>query len=145
VPALTPPATIAAALATVPPPPTGLPAATFAPPSLPAAPPAATPAAGPSELPAARNEYAVDIGSALTIDALRVRWNSIRFGRAQLFEGLQPLVAFSDNHKTSRVELHLVVGPLPNEAAAMQLCSVLAVSRILCQPTMFDGHRMALR
>ena len=70
----------------------------------------------------------------------------LRLERADgVFEGLQPLVRFSDNQKTGKVELHLVVGPLPNEAAAVQLCSALAASRILCQPAMYDGHRMALR
>jgi hypothetical protein len=144
---LTPPATIAATIAAVPPTPIGLPAAApSASTSLPAIALSATPAATPSEpAPAAHSEYAVDIGTANTIDSLRVRWNSIKFVRAQLFDGLQPLVTFGDNPKSGRVELHLIVGPLPNEAAAVQLCSVLAASRILCQPAIYGGHRMALR
>jgi hypothetical protein len=135
VPALTPPDTIAATIAAVPPSLTGLPAVE------PGASPA--PAGGPSEPPPVHTDYAVDIGSGNSIESLRLRWNSIKFIRA--FEGLQPLVTFSDNQKSNKVELHLVVGPLPSEAAAVQLCSALAPSRILCRPTVYDGHRMALR
>jgi hypothetical protein len=135
VPAVTPPDAIATTIAAVPPSLTGLPAVV---PGV-----APSPVVGPSEPPAVHTDYAVDIGSGNSIESLRVRWNSIKFIRA--FEGLQPLVTFSDNQKTNKVELRLVVGPLPNEAAAVQLCSALAQSRILCQPTMYDGHRMALR
>lgn len=135
IPALSPPATIAATLAVVPPSPIG----------LPSIPPGAAPTGAPSQPAGDRHDFAVDIGGGPTIESLRVRWNAINRSHAQLFEGLDPRVTVNDTHKASRVELRLVVGPLPNADAATRLCAALAASRIVCQPTMFEGQRMALR
>jgi hypothetical protein len=43
------------------------------------------------------------------------------------------------------MELRLVVGPLVNAGAAARLCGTLAASGLACQPTIFDGQRLALR
>jgi hypothetical protein len=151
-PAPTRPETIAATLAPMLPP-TGLPLAA---PSAPAAPPtglplaapsapASRPAAGPLEATTARAEYGVDIGSAQTIEALRVRWLSIRAAHAQLFKGLWPIVSANDVPKYNHVELRLVVGPFADAEAAARLCASLAPWHIPCHPAVFDGQRLALR
>jgi hypothetical protein len=43
------------------------------------------------------------------------------------------------------VELRLVVGPLANAATAARLCAALANAGTTCQPTVFDGQRLAIR
>lgn len=146
----TPPAAIEATIVAVPPP-TGLPIlpavatpAPAAPTPLVLTPAAATPIA-PAEPAEAHNDFAIDIGTGPTMEALRVLWNVIHLAHAQLFEGLQPLVSISDTHKSSRVELRLIAGPLPNPEAAAQLCAALLASHIACQPTIYDGQRLALR
>ena len=44
-------------------------------------------------------EYGVDIGSAVSIQALRARWAGIRSAHPQLFEGLAPTI-FAGRHLT---------------------------------------------
>ena len=76
---------------------------------------------------------------------LQTRWTVLLTAHPQLFAGLQPLVSLRENPRTNRAELHLVVGPFSNAEAAAQLCSSLGAHRTPCQPTMFDGSRLALQ
>ncbi len=92
-----------------------------------------------------RIEYGVDIGSGLTLEALRLRWNTIRAAHPQLFENLAPIVSVKELPRANRIELRLVAGPLADAGAAAQLCAALAPFRLYCQPTMFDGQHLALR
>jgi hypothetical protein len=95
--------------------------------------------------PSSHGQYGVDIGSGLTIPALRTRWETLRSAHPQLFEGLQPIVSVKEIPRANRVELRLVVGPLAQPAAATQLCAALTSFGLFCQPTIFDGQRLALR
>ncbi len=88
--------------------------------------------------------YGADIGSALSIKALQARWAGLRSAHPQLFEGVEPVVTLRENPRSNRIELRLLVGPLPSAEAAAQLCASLAALRLFCQPTMFDGRRLAL-
>jgi hypothetical protein len=98
----------------------------------------------PAAATAARSEFAVDIGSALSIQALRARWLGIRSAHPQLFEGLTPTVVLREIAKSKRVELRLVVGPLVNAEAAARLCTALAPFRLSCQPASFGTEHIAL-
>jgi hypothetical protein len=98
-------------------------------------PPAATAAA----------EYGADIGSGLTIQALRVRWAAIRSAHPELFDGLEPIVSVKEVAHANRVELRLVVGPFAKAGEAGQLCASVALFGLFCQPTIFDGQRLAVR
>jgi hypothetical protein len=89
-------------------------------------------------------EYAIDIGGALSIQALRARWLGIRSAHPQLFEGLIPTVALREVAKSKRVELRLVVGPLANAEAAARLCAALVPFRLYCQPASFGSQHIAL-
>jgi hypothetical protein len=89
-------------------------------------------------------EYGVDIGSALSIDALRARWVGIRSAHPQLFNGLAPTVTLRQTRRSNRPELRLVVGPLTDADAATQLCAALLSYRLFCQPTLFAGQHLAL-
>jgi hypothetical protein len=90
-------------------------------------------------------EYGVDIGSALSIQALRARWAGIHSAHPELFDGLVPTVTLRDTPRSNRPELRLVVGPLAGADAATKLCSVLASYRLFCQPTIFAGQHLALQ
>jgi len=131
-PAAMTPATIAAMVA----PAAGV--ASAASPSSLAAAADAVPAATPSA-------YGVDVGSAVSIQALHARWQGIRSLHGQLFEGLHPVVMLKEIPKTNRIELRLVLGPLASADAAAQLCAALAPFRLSCQPTGFDGQHLALQ
>jgi len=126
----------AAMVKTVPAPPIVLAAA---PATLPASTDGGAPASPPTQ------QYGVDIGSGLTIPALRARWEVLRSAHAQLFAGLQPIVSVKEIPRANRIELRLVVGPLAQPAAASQLCAELAPFGLFCQPTIFDGQKLALR
>lgn len=89
--------------------------------------------------------YGVDIGGAASIQALHTRWAGTRSAHPELFAGLQPFVTLKQSPRSNRVELRLVVGPLPSGKAAAQLCASLAAVQQSCQPTMFKGEHFALQ
>jgi hypothetical protein len=89
-------------------------------------------------------EYGVDIGSAVSIQALRARWAGIRSAHPQLFDGLAPTISLSEMPPSNRPELRLVVGPLASADAAARLCATLERFRLTCQPTIFAGRHLAL-
>jgi hypothetical protein len=89
-------------------------------------------------------EYGVDIGSAVSIQALRARWAGIRSAHPHLFDGLAPTISLSEMPPSNRPELRLVVGPLVSADAAAKLCTTLGRFRLSCQPTIFAGRRLAL-
>jgi hypothetical protein len=89
----------------------------------------------------APKQYGVDIGSAVSVEALRTRWAEIRAAHPQLFQGLTPAVM----SQSGRSDLRLVLGPLPNSDAAARLCASLAPFRLNCLPTGFDGQHLALQ
>jgi len=53
-------------------------------------------------------------------------------------------VILRESPRSNRIELRLVVGPLPSAEAAAQLCASLAAFHVFCQPAMFDGRHIAL-
>jgi hypothetical protein len=89
--------------------------------------------------------YGVDIASGATIQELRTRWMTIRSGHPQLFVGLEPIVSVKEAPRGGHLELRLIVGPLAEAGDAAQLCASLTPFGLFCQPTMFDGQRLATR
>jgi hypothetical protein len=94
---------------------------------------------------ATRTEFGIDIGGDATLDGLRALWASLRNSNPAQLEGLRPLVAVRETGKPGAVELRLLVGPFVNAGAAARLCAALAGNGLPCQPTVFDGQRLALR
>jgi hypothetical protein len=113
------------------------------------APPAVAPQAAiavpePAEGLSARTEFGVDLGGAPNVASLRNAWDRIRRIHGLQLEGLRPVIGIRDG-RAGQVELRLVVGPIGNAAAAAKLCATLASAGLSCQPTTFDGQRLALR
>jgi hypothetical protein len=90
-------------------------------------------------------QYGVDIGSAVSFQALRVRWAEIRAAHPQLFQGLTAKTITRGMPQSDRSEVRLVLGPLPNSDAATRLCTLLEPYHVFCQPTVFDGQQLALQ
>ena len=135
------------------------------------APPAATPGAAASQNPAAaapgqnrvaaghlatnnpaaaesvatKTEFAVDLGGNATIDGLRTMWSNLKATQPAMLEGLRPVIAIREGAKPGSMELRLVAGPLANASIAARLCAALAAAGQSCQPTVFDGQRLALQ
>jgi hypothetical protein len=109
-----------------------------------AAPQAAAPAPEPLDGVPARTEFGVDLGGAPNVAALRNVWERVRRTHSSSLEGLRPVIGIRDG-RSGQVELRLVVGPISNAANAAKLCATLAMGGLSCQPTTFDGQRLALR
>ena len=93
-----------------------------------------------------RTEFGVDVGGNHTLDGVaRASGPRSRANHGALLEGLRPLVAVREGSKPGAVELRLVAGPLANAVAAARLCASLSAAGVACQPTVFDGQRLALR
>lgn len=92
-----------------------------------------------------KTAFGVDIGSGLTLQALRMRWAAIRTGHPQFFESLEPIISVREVPHTNKIELRLVAGPIAQPGAAAQLCAQLAALGLYCQPTIYDGQHLALR
>lgn len=90
-----------------------------------------------------KTEYGIDLGSARDMDALRQRWTAIKANLGPLLTGLQP-VAVRD-HRPGKTDLRLVVGPMPNLAAARQVCTRFAASNVACHAAKFDGEAIVQR
>jgi len=100
--------------------------------------------ATPADPDAIAAEFAIDLGAAPTIEAMRARWNELRVGQSPLLDNLKPLIALKDGAKSGQ-ELHLVAGPLTANSAGMRLCAVLVGSDVVCQPTLYEGQRLAVQ
>ena len=112
------------------------PAPTVAP-ADPEPPPAVSPPAQ-----AAKNEFGVDIGGGATLDEVRALWNMAKARNAALLGNLRPIVSA---RKDRAGELRLIVGPLPNAAAAAKLCINLGAADVMCSTRPFEGERLAAR
>jgi hypothetical protein len=94
---------------------------------------------------ATKTEFGVDIGGNASIDGLRSLWSTLKASQPALFDGLRPVIAVREGQKPGAIELRLIAGPLPNASIAARLCAALAAANQPCQPTVFDGQRLALQ
>lgn len=88
-------------------------------------------------------EYGIDLGGARDMEALRQRWATIKANLGPLLTGLQPIAV--RDRKPGSTELRLVVGPMPNLAAARQVCTRFAAAHVSCQASKFDGESIVQR
>jgi hypothetical protein len=117
--------------------------------TLPAEPGQAIPAPASEALRAAdanessKGEYGADIGSAASFDGLRALWSSAKANNPDEFQNLYPVVSVQENGRTRAPQLRLIVGPFLDWEGANHFCAAVASPRLLCQPTAFDGQRLA--
>ncbi len=98
-----------------------------------------------AESTATRTEFGIDIGANASIEGLRATWTALKVTQPALFDGLRPVIAVREGKTPGSIELHLIAGPLPNASIAARLCATLAAANQNCQPTVFDGQRLALQ
>jgi hypothetical protein len=104
-----------------------------------AAAPASEPAAEP---PPAKLEYGIDLGAATSLEALRIHWAAVKANYGPLLVGLHP-VATQHTKTPAGATYRLVAGPLPDIAAATQLCARFPVTRTGCRAAKFTGVQLA--
>jgi len=109
------------------------------PPARVAALPESEPAAA---APPAKLEYGIDLGGASNLEALRMHWAAMKANYGPLLVGLRP-IASEHAKRPSGVTYRLLAGPLPNFAAAAQLCSRFPATRTGCRAVKFSGVQLA--
>ena len=90
-------------------------------------------------------DFGVDLGSAQTVDGLRMLWTQVKAKHGALLEGMRPIIVIREPARAGAMELRLVVGPIPTASLAAKLCIAMNAAGALCQPAVFDGQRLALR
>ena len=88
-----------------------------------------------------KGQLAVEIGGARTMEILNARWAAVKANFGPLMEGLSPLVRH--DNRPGIVPYRLIVGPVPNGAAAAELCTRLHASKVACRTTTFTGDKFA--
>jgi hypothetical protein len=90
-------------------------------------------------------EFGLDLGGANTIDGLRVLWATARQRHSTLLDGLRPVVHLRERSRAGSIDMRLVAGPIPNAATAARMCATLVAAGAICQPSAYDGQRLAVR
>jgi len=95
----------------------------------------------PETAPTTQNDFGLDLGGGATIESVRQRWLTVKANFGPLLSGMHPLAA--REHRQGATGYRLVVGPLPNSAAAAGLCAHFNAARTTCRAVKFDGEQIA--
>ena len=106
------------------------------------APAAAATEAKPPPNRATKRQFGLDLGGAATEDALRPVWTNAMRRHTPLLQNLRPLVVSRENPRGG-VEYRLIAGPIGNAAKAARFCAAITGTGGVCQPTMYEGQKLA--
>jgi hypothetical protein len=95
----------------------------------------------PETPPTTQNDFGLDLGGGATIESVRQRWTVVKANFGPLLSGMHPLAA--REQRQGATGYRLVVGPLPNSAAAAGLCAHFNAARTACRAVKFDGEQIA--
>ncbi len=101
-----------------------------------------SPDAASGKLAVQRTEFAVDLGTANSVNGLRALWRSLRLN-ANLAD-LHPIIVIKEGNTGLGMQLRLAAGPLRDAAAAAKICAALVDSERTCETTVYDGQRLAM-
>lgn len=87
------------------------------------------------------SEFGLDLGGGGTIEGVRQRWTTVKANFGPLLSGLRPLA--TRDHRAGATGYRLIVGPLPNSAAAAGLCAHFVAARTACRAVKFEGEQIA--
>jgi hypothetical protein len=103
----------------------------------------ATPTGEPAAETPRKAEIGVDLGGAQSMDVLNARWAAVKANFGPQLGGLHARAA--NDRRPGAIPYRLLVGPLPNGAAAAALCAHFAAARVTCRTVKFVGNEMAQR
>jgi hypothetical protein len=94
-----------------------------------------------------RTEFAVDVGTANSVDGLRALWRGLLKSKSNAaLAALHPIIVVKEGNNGVGMQLRLVAGPLSDAAAAAKICAaMLEGKRATCETTVFDGQQLALK
>jgi hypothetical protein len=93
--------------------------------------------------PVQRTEFAVDLGTANSVNGLRALWRGLVKSNAELSE-LRPIIIIREGNTGFGMQLRLAAGPLLDAAAAAKICAALIEGQRACETTVFEGQRLAM-
>ena len=92
-----------------------------------------------------RTEFGVDLGSANSVNGLRMLWLGLLKSRTNApLAALRPIIVVRESAKGLGMQLHLVAGPLNDAGAAARICAVMTENKRPCETAIFDGQRLSL-
>jgi hypothetical protein len=91
-----------------------------------------------------QTRFAVDLGSANSIDGLRAMWRGLIKSNPEI-AALRPIIMIKEGKTGPGMQLRLGAGPLVNAAAAAKFCAALVENGRPCETTVFDGQRLSVR
>jgi hypothetical protein len=91
-----------------------------------------------------KQEFGLDMGNAGSVEALRSAWTVALRKHGKLLQGLHPVVQMRERPRGGGTEFRLIAGPLPNAASAARICAAMTAAGAICQPSVFEGQRLAL-
>jgi TolA-binding protein len=93
-----------------------------------------------------RTEFGVDLGTANSVNGLRMLWLGLLKSRSNaLLTTLRPIIVIKENTNGLGMQLRLVAGPLNDAGAAARICAILTENKRPCETTVFDGQRLSLK
>jgi hypothetical protein len=93
-----------------------------------------------------RTEFGVDLGSANSVNGLRMLWRGLLKSRSNaLLTALRPIIVIKESTNGLGMQLRLVAGPLNDAGAAARICAVLAENKRPCDTAIFDGQQLSLK
>lgn len=102
-------------------------------------------AGGAAEIAVQRTEFGIDLGGANSIDGLRALWHGTVKSKGALVASLRPIIVVKERRNGLGLQLRLVAGPLGNAAEAARICAAMAEGNRICEATVFDGQRLAVK
>ena len=87
-------------------------------------------------------EVGIDLGGARSLEIMQARWAAVKANFGPLLNGLRPLVA--RDTRPHMTPYRLIVGHLPNAAAAAQVCARFAASKVSCRTAKFAGQQLTV-
>jgi hypothetical protein len=92
-----------------------------------------------------RTEFGVDLGSANSVNGLRMLWSGLLKSRSNApLVALRPIIVIKEGTNGLGMQLRLVAGPLNDAGAAAKICAVLTENKRPCETAIFDGQRLSL-
>lgn len=89
-------------------------------------------------------EIGIDVGGAASMEALRTHWSALKANVGPDLIGLRP--ALTTRQKLSgATDYRLVLGPLPNSATAIRLCTKFTAAHLYCRAGTFSVQQFAER
>lgn len=93
-----------------------------------------------------RTEFGVDLGTANSVNGLRMLWLGLLKSRSNApLTALRPIIVIKENTNGLGMQLRLVAGPLNDAGAAARICAILTENKRPCETTVFDGQRLSLK